>query len=333
MSVGGIVSPTIFSGSISSSLCCISMVDKSEASYCNVAEEDANKNQPSSHKRDNSVSLTGVACDAVKEQIFFRILDRLCNDGEDCDSVRSNVEFVDDMRTAAISTNFDVGPSSGTYLTDAVVDDSHTEVGERLMKDACDEAEYKNSCKENGAELPYVPESAACSMQSKALNFDGTNDIEHNGALGDWTVYWDSYYSRNYFYNLKTHTSTWYPPQGMEHLAICDNTHNSNETFTELTEMDDSPALNLTDLCSLHNKSELFEESVDNNISVCQQYDELPEWIGLAAGNSVSATTPLLVTQSVEDLGELNEFNNCRKDGSVECLLINSLEHIARCCL
>ncbi|KAF3446649.1 hypothetical protein FNV43_RR11829 [Rhamnella rubrinervis] len=301
VSVGEIVSPTIFSGSISSSLCCISMVDQSEASYCNVAEEDANKNQPCSHKQDNSVSLTGVACDAVKEQNFFRTLDSLCNDG--------------------------------TYVTDAVVDHSHTEVGERLVKDACHEAEDENSCKDNGKELPYVTESAACSMQS---NFDGTNDIEHNCVLGDWTVYWDSYYSRNYFYNIKTHTSTWYPPQGMEHLAICDDTHNSNKMFTELTEMDVNPALNLTDLCSLHNKSELFEESVeqfvDNNISVCQQYDELPDRIGLTAGNSVSATTPLPLTQSksVEDLDELNEINDCHKDGSIECLLLNNLEHISR---
>lgn len=324
-----IISPTIFSGTTSSSLCCISMVDQSEASYCNVAEGDANKYQPSSHTRDNSVSLTGVACDAVKEQNFYRIMDSFCSDGEHCDSAHSNIEFVDDMRTAASSASFDVGLSLGI---DAVVDHSDTEVGKRLMKDAYREANDENSFKDNGTELTCDPEPATCSIESNALSHDGTNEIEHTSASGDWAVYWDSYYSRNYFYNIKTQNSTWYPPEGMEHLAICDIRYNLNDESIELHETDVSPALNVTALCSLESKSEPFEESMDNNILVCQQHDDLSEWIGLTASNSVSATTLLPVTQStsVKNLEELNEINTCCKDGSNKCLSSNCIKHIAR---
>ncbi|XP_015884275.3 uncharacterized protein LOC107419946 isoform X1 [Ziziphus jujuba] len=280
VSVEEIVSPSIFTGSTSTSLCCISMVGQSEASY-NVAEEDANDYQSSSHMGNSSASLTGeVACDAVKEQNFSGIF---CNDGEDFDSVLNDVGFFDDMRTAASSTNLDVGPSSGI-------------------------------------EQPCAPDSG------------GINDIKPKSSLGDWIVYWDSYYSRNYFYNAKTHTSTWYPPQGMEHLAISDNTYELNEEITELAEMDVSPALNSTDLCSLQSKGGSLEESINNNLSVCKQYDELPEGSGFTACNSMSAMVPLPITQSIsmENLDELNETNNCCGDGRNECLLINSPKDIAR---
>lgn len=296
------VSSSIFTGSTSSSLCCLSIVDQSEASYCDVAVEDANKYQSSSHIGNSSANLIGgVACDAVKDQNLAVIF----NDGEDCDSVLNDIEFVDDIRTAASSTNLDVGSSSGSHLTDAVVDHNRTELSGGLVEDS-------------GFEQPCVPDS------------DGTDDIKPNSSLGNWIVYWDSYYSRNYFYNARTHTSTWYPPQGMEHLVISDSNYKFNEEITELTETDVSPGLSSTDLCSLQTKSDLLEESINNSSLVCKQYDELPERIGLTACNS--AMVPLPVTQSmgVEDLDELNETNNHCGDARNECLLISSPKAIAR---
>lgn len=57
---------------------------------------------------------------------------------------------------------------------------------------------------------------------------------EHGSS--EWKVYWDSFYGRNYFYNVMTQESTWQPPLGMEHLAYSHETHNLNEFPTEATE-------------------------------------------------------------------------------------------------
>ncbi|KAL5558838.1 hypothetical protein UlMin_035049 [Ulmus minor] len=169
----------------------------------------------------------------------------------------------------------------------------------------------------NGTEQPLVPQLAAHS--SEAL-VDGTHRFECNGDFGDWMVYWDSFYARNYFYNTRTHISTWYPPEGMEHLAICDNSCKLNETIAELTETRASSDLNAPDACALQNKIGLFEESTDNENLVGQPNDELSEGIALAAQNSVSAI-PAQVT--LEDSDELIETNDCCKDRSKECLSID----------
>ncbi|CAH2035503.1 unnamed protein product [Thlaspi arvense] len=52
----------------------------------------------------------------------------------------------------------------------------------------------------------------------------------------EWKVYWDSFYGRSYFYNVKTQESTWEPPLGMEHLANSYETYNMNELSIETTE-------------------------------------------------------------------------------------------------
>lgn len=48
--------------------------------------------------------------------------------------------------------------------------------------------------------------SAKCSSGNSRFS---VNDVE-------WGVFWDSFYSRNYYYNFHTQESTWFPPPGLE---------------------------------------------------------------------------------------------------------------------
>ncbi|KAK8445756.1 hypothetical protein SEVIR_9G380100v4 [Setaria viridis] len=50
---------------------------------------------------------------------------------------------------------------------------------------------------------------------------------------GDWTVVWDPFYSRYYFYNIQTQESTWYPPEGLEDFA----SYNSRDATIELVKL------------------------------------------------------------------------------------------------
>lgn len=53
---------------------------------------------------------------------------------------------------------------------------------------------------------------------------------------GDWRAIWDSFYMRNYFYNVQTQESTWYPPDGLEQFAFPCTTFNLNERFADAAE-------------------------------------------------------------------------------------------------
>ncbi|PON94201.1 RNA cap guanine-N2 methyltransferase [Trema orientale] len=276
---------------------------------------------------DNPASLPGVFCSTVEEQNHAGILGFSCTDGQDFDFEHSNIERKGNTRIGVTSTDSETAVSSGIYLIDAVADHDHTEQGDRLSE--CNllqtssldfhEAAHGNIFEGNCTEQPDVPESARHS--SEMLVHDKTDKYECSGDFGDWMVYWDSHYSRNYFYNSKTQMSTWYPPEGMEHFAISDVSDELNETIAELTEMDASHALNAPDLCIMQNKID-NKESMNTYVPLGQVYDELSEGIGLTAWNSVSAINfPVTLNGSIEESDELNEIDWTYKDGRKEWLL------------
>ncbi|EOA40216.1 hypothetical protein CARUB_v10008939mg [Capsella rubella] len=68
------------------------------------------------------------------------------------------------------------------------------------------------------------------------LSSETTDSQSGNHESNEWKVYWDTYYGRSYFYNMKTQESTWEAPLGMEHLAYSDESHNLSELAIETTE-------------------------------------------------------------------------------------------------
>lgn len=86
--------------------------------------------------------------------------------------------------------------------------------------------------------------------------------------FGDWRVIWDPFYKRNYFYNFQSQESTWYPPPGLEHFALCPNVSNSNESSNITAEEHTSievacDAMQDIDLHDSHNVSSLFHKKED----------------------------------------------------------------------
>lgn len=281
--------------------------------------------------------MSEVICSDVKEQNRDGMLEISCTDGQDFDSEQCNVESKGNIQTEVNSTSSETGLSSGSYLTDAGTDHDDGEHGERLTESNLlqtssldfHEARGRNICEGNSSEQPEVPESATYS--SKMFVHDETDKYECYGDFGDWMVYWDSFYLRNYFYNIKTKTSTWYPPEGMEHLAICDITNKSNETVAELIEMDAGPAINASDFCIIQNKIDSSKESMNSCVLHGQAYDELSEGGGLTVCNSVSAmNVSVTLSRNIEDSDELNKTNETFKDGSEEWLLSDNKENVIR---
>lgn len=326
VSEGEIVSPTIFHDNTSSSLCSMSMLGQSESSNYDVAV-DAKISQCPSGEADNSASSTGIYCDADKEQVLDGRSDIVSIDGRGSSTV-----FNDDVKNSANLTNLDAGHSTQRYLLDASFDHDMQEYDgkydlEVLSAAYCDTKHEINS-NDNSTEQPSVPDSVAYTIFSKTLDHNGTDNFECSDDLGDWMVHWDPFYKRNYFYNIKTHSSTWYPPPGMEHLAYGDIDNELKEVIAEVTEMDVSPAVEVTDLCNLQTKIDSFEESINNGKLGDPPPDELSVGIGHGAGNSMSGVAVTTVSRSLEHTDELDGINrNCINVNTL-CLLPNALEHI-----
>lgn len=334
VSEGEIVSPTIFHDNTSSSLCSMSMLGQSESSNYDVAV-DAKISQCPSGGGDNLASSTGITCEADKEQVF---VGRSDNDCRDCDSVHGSTVFKDDVENSANLTNLDTGPPAVNPLPDASFDHDKKHYDGRLLEYECLEClsaanhdiEHEKNSNDNGTERSFVPDSVVYTPLSKMLDHDRADSFECNEDLGDWRVYWDSFYKRNYFYNIKTYSSTWYPPPGMEHLAYGDINNKSNEESTEATEMDVCPVAEVTDLCTLQTKIDLFEESISNGKLGGQPPDELAVGIGHGADSSMSCVDVTTASRSLEHTDELYEINRSSVDVNTSCLLPNSLEHIDR---
>nr|GMD96331.1 trimethylguanosine synthase isoform X1 [Ipomoea batatas] len=86
-----------------------------------------------------------------------------------------------------------------------------------------------------------------CVESTLAVNHDGRS------GFGDWKVYWDNFYSRNYFYNLISQECTWDPPPGMEELVFINIKDKATEPENDTANLDVTLAG--------------FEESADQFIS------------------------------------------------------------------
>ncbi|KAI3947713.1 hypothetical protein MKX01_034378 [Papaver californicum] len=79
-------------------------------------------------------------------------------------------------------------------------------------------------CVDISTEQPYNAASGVSFQSSSLADHHNENDNSKvNGDSGDWRVCWDTFYSRNYFYNMKTQESTWDPPPGVEHIGFSEN--------------------------------------------------------------------------------------------------------------
>lgn len=321
VSEGEIVSPTIFHDNMSSSLCSMSMLGQSESSNYDVAVDVKISHWPAD-EGDNSGSSTMITCDNDKEQVFEGISNILPNDGLDSGSVPSSILFKDDVKNSVNIVNLDKVLSRGSYSTDASFDNDKKEYNGRLpdyeyierLSATYHDKEKEDNSNDNSNGQPYLPDSVACTPVPKMLEEDGTDSMNCNDDYGDWLEYWDTFYNRNYFYNIKTHASTWYLPVGLDYLAYGDVNNESNEVTTEVTKLDVSPAEDASHVYNLQTRVESFHEHNNNDKLGNWPPDELLVGIELGVDNSLSgvAVTSVSSLEHADALFEINTSTNER---------------------
>ncbi|KAL7245206.1 hypothetical protein ACSBR2_000516 [Camellia fascicularis] len=326
VSEGGIASPTVFHGKTNDSLCSMSMLDQSESSYCGIAV-DFNKTQCLCGEEEDLANLTArTTCAAVEEQACDGVSSIMTNYGLDCGSMHSNVFSKDNMKTAAGSNNSDAGTSPGSITIDDDIEHHKNEQDRGLMELSCMEGFlvvdgdseggkfYSDIC----IEQLQGRDVGACSESSEMLDHDET-DSKDNGDFEDWTSYWDSFYKRNYFYNTKTHESTWDPPPGLEHLVFGEGIEKSEEMIVEMAEKNFNSAVSShhsksLDLNSydLRCESDSFGESKKDDKSLDQPPTEPLGEFELAGDNFCDLMTTPALDCGFEQLNETKVINkNC----------------------
>ncbi|RVW40559.1 hypothetical protein CK203_081485 [Vitis vinifera] len=194
VSEGDIVSPTVFHDKTSNSLCCMSMLGKSEFSCCDIAV-DVNKSQCSTGEGDDSVSLTaGTTNGATKKFICDGNSDIMANDCPGCDFVENDSVSKDDMETAADKMNIN-SETSASCLVDAEIDCGKQEVDGRLVEFehldgslvACHDAQGEKICDDISIEQLGVPNLVLPSQSSEVIDHDGIDSCESYGGFGDWS--------------------------------------------------------------------------------------------------------------------------------------------------
>ncbi|EOY14435.1 S-adenosyl-L-methionine-dependent methyltransferases superfamily protein, putative isoform 1 [Theobroma cacao] len=175
-----------------------------------------NESQCPDLKQEDSASSVRTICGSVMEQTCDGISDLVTNDGQDYDfAQQSGIVSTADEKIAVSSTSLGAVLLPEHCLMDPGLDHCNNEGYRSLMEHECFDCSSVAPCNEKDV-----------------LDCDG-NDQTYGGALGDWRVYWDSFYMRNYFYNLKTQASTWDPPPGMENLVFNNLNNKSNEMTAE----------------------------------------------------------------------------------------------------
>ncbi|XP_022775221.1 uncharacterized protein LOC111317006 isoform X3 [Durio zibethinus] len=210
-----IESRSIFHDNSSSSFCCMSMLGQSESSYHDVAVA-VNESLCPGHKQEDSASLAKTVCASVMEQNCDGISDLVTNGGQEYDfAQQSGIMSKDDGKIALSSTSLGAELLPECCLMEPDLDHCNNKGDRSLMELECFECSSMAYCNEKDV-----------------LDCDG-NDQTSSDDFGDWRVHWDSFYMRNYFYNIKTQASTWDPPPGMENLVFDNLNDKSDEMNTE----------------------------------------------------------------------------------------------------
>ncbi|XP_028783941.1 uncharacterized protein LOC114739992 [Neltuma alba] len=311
VNVEEVVSPDIYYHNTSNSLSCISMMGESKSCHCD-GSVGADSSQCVSGEGDNAAIYTGVLSDVIREQHDDDKEDDVTDVARDGDLLIRNISLCDDLKVASSSP---VGSSAGgrDSLTVSDANLCRIEDGEQLIDHkclevasiVCKDTEHETFC--NGDSV--ILQSTSFPVSSEGIGGDMVADSSDCGELGEWMVYWDTFYERSYFYNIRTQEATWHPPPGMEHLAT-----------GGCTEMDNGGTVAATEEHASQNKTNTVEEALI--VEELAKQDLCSTDTGFSSDNVISDIN----IQSEGQSFELIESRSC-DDGVSFCLMSDAPDY------
>ncbi|XP_010269634.1 PREDICTED: uncharacterized protein LOC104606219 isoform X2 [Nelumbo nucifera] len=297
---------------------CGTRLDQSETSYYDIAEGIDEHHYPSG----DSSSLTAIISSSIaQEQTSGELSGETANLAMDSDTISSSIvpKYDSKVGVHSVTLNTEASPENVPQNTAFELDE---EMDKRPAECKNSEGSFMayydreggNLCVDIRAEQVLISEPAVSSDPSSDM-FDHVKlSCKSFGNLEDWTVIWDSFYMRNYFYNNKTHESTWYPPPGMEHLAFSDSA--STEMTVNTAEGEVGPLfscdhIKTSTLCGSEDKTDLLEKVENEDKLSSHPLCEVSYELEPAAGDFVSSMSPPTVSCSSGHLDELVGLASC----------------------
>ncbi|CAN1163876.1 Trimethylguanosine synthase [Linum perenne] len=216
----GTVSPTFVHDNTSNSISCISMLGVSEPCCYDIAVDNI-----------DSKDLASEGSHSPVENKHEQILDGQSNECSRAQTVPVT-EVMDNgnYKEHVILGCSDAVVSLVSCLPNPGMVGGLNEGGDLVEKDFqhdCpvfqDLQEHENCIEQAEVSEVILPQG------SEALEHNGIGCHDQNDTFGDWEVYWDSFYMRNYFYNAKTNSCTWSAPPEMEHFVFSSLNNGSDE--------------------------------------------------------------------------------------------------------
>ncbi|CAI0558124.1 unnamed protein product [Linum tenue] len=284
VSEAGTVSPTVLHDNESNSICCISMLGTSESCYYDVSVDTSNS-------KDLCIEDSESPTKVPPEPMFAD----QCGECERGLTLSGTIYMTNDDYDEKNT----ISGGSDAATPDMV--DGPKEVVDLMEKDCLHDYPVVHNLQEceNHMEWPEFS-MAAVPQGSEVLGDNGIESHDQNGAFGDWAVYWDSFYMRNYFYNAKTNNSTWSPPPGMEHLVCISRTNLSDDVIVGDYGIDGDPSVS----CGLLKCSGSFEKPANDSRIADQPSNEVCDGDGLASESTLLSLTFSTINGCLENAGE-----------------------------
>ncbi|KAJ8772841.1 hypothetical protein K2173_028018 [Erythroxylum novogranatense] len=319
-------SPNVLNANTSNSLTSVSALAQSE-SLCYDGAAYGTESQFRSGE--DSAKSTEVTFPAFLGQTFDTTSNSMLTNSQECNSLpQFDVVFNDENKKGKCSSNLDSERSSNNLdsVSSSAVSlaDTGVNVGEKELCQSSESDHLRDSfsvchpgkdehlCNGNSYQLTMISEFVEASQSPDVLGRNAP-DSHQSGDFEDWKVYWDPFYMRNYFYNIKTDVSTWHAPPGMEHLVVdVANEESKNVTYEE-TEMDGGSPISL----GLSNCSESIDgPSVDTGLSY-QIFGK--DSAGVAAYSSTTEFTLPAEAGSLEHSAEDDVTGKTCNDEVAQC--------------
>lgn len=317
---GEIVANINFNDDDIGSLSYSSMVNQSETSDCDVVL-DANESHVIS---DGNISpnSSGLISGAVEEQSTRVMCNFVLNNGGDHELSSGDAVLGDHTKVRSSSIGLDKVHSPRMCMTGLDIGHGKQEEVEPPMESegsstTLQDTEVQKTDIDSAIGLPVVAESSFLNTEAD-YNEDDLVGCTHES--GEWMVYWDSFYMRNYFYNMKTHESTWLPPPGLEHFALSDANFTENEPIAEVVEMNVLEDVQSEDICSVLGDTRSCMNLLGDNVH-CQPPDALLEGSSILAEGSESSASVNTSVNSYKQSDEPQEWQmSCKNIGeNIRC--------------
>lgn len=320
---------------------CITTNGQHDTSYCCFAEDDS-KQQFLSGDGDHIGPTAQVLTTTGQEKIYKEITGVAKLYDMSRDNVLGSTDLKNNTGVTKCPSPLDAESLTQNALQDSCSRHELEETDKKAIKFekleeyhiTGDNTNAKKIHDGNSSEKVWVSESAVSSRPTDHVDPSLRDEYDSGKGCSDldnWRVVWDDFYMRNYFYNIKTYESTWYPPPGMEYFAYSESAAEPGEMVADDAGNNARPELSgnikVLGACSSEDYTYSFQEAQNGDKLSCHPSQTVTSSMEHAAAKCMACLIPPTRCNIGMHLDELEGNVNCfgiRRDSDGDLYPVHS---------